>query len=128
METAPVRRLDANHDMTFGAGMRNIATGSEAAMQRLRCRLLSILGDWDLDQSHGIPWWQDPNSSVRPIMGAPRDLRYAESVIKKVILETNGIATIEAFASDFDGNTRQWTVRATCTTVDGQAFSFTQIF
>lgn len=97
-------------------------------MQRLRCRMLSVLGDWDLDQSHGIPWWQDPTSKVRPIMGAPRDLRYAESVIKKVILETNGIATIESFASDFDGDTRRWTVRGTCTTVDGQAFSFTQIF
>ena len=122
MATQPVRRLDANHDMTFGRGFRNIATLAEATQQRLRCRLLSVLGNWFLDQDHGIPWWGDGSLSTLPIMGGQKNLGYAEAVLKAAILATDGVATLDAFSIATDPKTRRMTVSCRGQTVDGGAF------
>lgn len=124
MATLLIRRNDANNDRTFGAGLRNYASGSEAAIQRMKCRLRVVLGEWFLDTTEGVPWWQVDTSTVRPIMGAPRDLRYAESVIKACILGTDGIASLVSFSSSFDTKTRKWSVSAKVITTDGDAASF----
>lgn len=123
MATSPVRRLDANHDYTFGGGLRNIATGSEAAEQRLRCRLLSVVGDWFLDITHGVPWWQPEQSDTQPIMGGPWNLAYAEATLKAAILATDGVATLDTFTLSVDGKTRKLSVSCSGTTVDGGAFN-----
>jgi hypothetical protein len=128
MSTRPVRRVDSNHDMTFGSGMLNFATGAEAAAQNVRCRLLVMAGEWFLDTSAGVPWWQNPASGVRPIMGVPRDLRYAEAVIKGVILATDGISAINNFDSSWDSKTRKWTVTVNLSSVDGDIGDITQVF
>lgn len=52
-----VRRLDANHDWMFGAGLSNYAEKSEAVMQCVKTILLSFANDWFLDLDHGIKWW-----------------------------------------------------------------------
>jgi len=124
--TMRVRRLDRNHDMTFGHGFNDIASGAESAAQRLVCRLLTIKGEWFLNTDDGVPWWQPTGSSVRPIMGAPRDLQYTEAVIKAHILETDGIATIEGFLLAFDSERRRLLVTATGTSVDGDVWNITQ--
>jgi hypothetical protein len=124
MATAPVRRLDASHDPIWGHGFRDIATTSEATQQRLRCRLLVIQGEWFLDTDAGVPWWQPPGSDVKPIMGGPRDLQYAESVLKKIILETDGVATLDRFSMHVDAH-RNLTISCSGTTVDGGAFTIT---
>jgi hypothetical protein len=128
MSTRPVRRVDSNHDMTFGSGLLNFATLAEAAAQNVRCRLLVMAGEWFLDTSVGVPWWQDPSSGVRPIMGVPRDLRYAEAVIKSVILATDGIAAINSFSSDWNAQTRKWAVTVNLSSVDGDIGDITQVF
>jgi hypothetical protein len=122
-----VRRLDANHDMTFGRGKRNIARTAEAVGQRLRCRLLMILGEWFLDTGAGVPWWQPDGSGTRPIMGASKNLQYAEAVLKATIIATDGIATLESFSMLFNGTTRKLTVAATGTTVDGDVWNIVQV-
>jgi hypothetical protein len=127
MATARVRRLNKAHDMTFGRGMADYAGGAEAAAQRLRCRLLTILGEWFLDTSAGVPWWQPEGSATQPIMGGPKNLQYAEAVIKAQILGTDGIATIEAFSMVFNGTTRKLTVACTGTTVDGDVFNISEV-
>lgn len=119
MATPTVRRLDANHDMTFGGSMRNIATTAESAEQLLRCALLYIRGEWFLDTDGGVPWWQPEGADAQPIMGVPRDLRYAESVLKATILSVTGIKDIVAFAIAVNTSTRKMTVSFTVTTDDG---------
>lgn len=125
MPTAPVRRLDANHDITFGHGLRDIATGAEATQQRVRTRLLVILGEWFLDLDDGVPWWQPEDSDVQPIMGGKKNLTYAEAVLKKRILESDGVATLDAFFINANPQTRTLTVTCSGTTVDGGAFTIT---
>lgn len=122
MATSPVRRLDANHDATFGSGFRNIATGSEAAEQRLRCRLLSLQNDWYLDITHGLPWWTEEGSDTQPFLGGPRNKPYIDATLKAYILATDGIATLDTYNSSIDGKTRKLTVSCSGTTVDGMAF------
>lgn len=121
MPTAPVRRLDANHDPYFGHGFRDIAQGAEAAQQRLRCQLLVILGEWFLDLDNGVPWWQPATSDVVPIMGKKRDDQYTESVLKAKILACDGVATLDLFKLTVDAN-RHMTVTCSGTTVDGATF------
>jgi hypothetical protein len=127
MGTMQVRRLDANHDMTFGSGRRNIASTGEGTAQRIRCRLLAILGEWFLDTSTGVPWWQPEGNGIQPIMGGPRNLQYAEAVLKAIILQTDGVDTLDAFSMSFDGTLRKLKVSATGTTVDGDAFNIVEV-
>lgn len=126
MATKTVRRLDANHDIQFGRGFQDIATTAEATAQRVTCRLLLIKGEWFLDADSGVPWWQPSDSLVQPIMGRRKDLAYAESWIKKTVLETDGVASITSFFMSFDGATRSLTVSLKGTTVDGDIFSISQ--
>jgi len=123
MPTAPVRRLDANGDKTYGRGLANYATGAEATRQRLTSRLRLILGEWFLDTDAGIPWWQPEDSGVRPIMGGRPDFAYTEALVKAAILGTDGIATLRSFSMSFDSSTRRLTIQATVTTVDDDSIT-----
>jgi len=119
MATPIVRALDSSHDMTFGRGAANFLSGSASTEQRLRCFLLLILGEFFLDTSRGIPWFQPEGSPNRPIMGGPKDLAYTESVIKSGVLQLEGIASIQAFSMAFNGTTRRLTISITVTDDDG---------
>lgn len=107
-----VRRLDRNHDMTFGRGLSNIARDDEAVAQRVRTRLYLLFGEWFLNTDAGVPYLQK-------ITAKPADLFYTESVIKKTILDTEGIAAITGFSMDFDRNTRKLSIEAAVTNIYG---------
>lgn len=51
-----VRRLDDNHDWTFGSGRADYATQSEAISQSVLTGLLSLRNDWFLNPDHGLRW------------------------------------------------------------------------
>ena len=121
MATQRVRRLDASNDFTFGRGSANYATGSESTEQRLLCYLRGIGGEWFLDTDRFIPWFQAEASDVKPIMGAngPRDLGYAEALVKAGILGIEGIASIKSFAMAFNVDTRHLSIDAVVLDDDG---------
>lgn len=117
--SAPVRKLDEAGDVMFGRGLQSFHSGSPATVQRTRTRLLLVLGEWFLDTSEGTPWWENEDSTARPIMGVTRNLGYAEAVLKARILGTDGIASIESWSMSFNGDTRKLSVSATVTDEDG---------
>lgn len=127
MATLRVRLLDAARDMTFGKGRSNYIGTAAATGQRLQCEIQLILGEWFLDTTAGVPWWQPGDSDVQPIMGKQRNLSYAEGVLKAKILSIDGIASIEAFATSFNSSTRKLSVSCTVTTVDGDTFNIKAI-
>lgn len=104
------RRLDKDHDITFGLGLANFTKDAEATAQNIRTRLMLLQGEWFMDTDAGLPYLQR-------FAQKPTDLAYAESVIKKTILETEGVKALAAFSMVFDGNTRQLVVQATVTTI-----------
>lgn len=121
-----MRRLDENHDMTFGRGKRNIAGTAEAVAQRLRCRLLTIRGEWFLDTDAGVPWYQPDDSEVYPIMGRRPNMQYNEAVLKAAILETDGVQTLDSFSLTFDHATRKLTIRAAGKDVYGDDYNIVE--
>jgi hypothetical protein len=112
------RRLDANHDMTFGAGLANFAVAAEATAQNVRTRLQVIQGEWFLDVSAGVPYLDNDYVS-KAITDKPADLAFAESSIQEEILDTEGVLSLVSFASQFNRSTRLFNVQAVVETEYG---------
>lgn len=107
-----IRRLDPAHDMTFGQGLANYARDAEATAQAVRTRLLLLLGEWFLDTDAGVPYLQE-------IMVKPANLPLAEAILKRTIIETEGVAELRSFGMALDPETRRLTIQATVANVYG---------
>lgn len=107
-----VRRLDDSHDMTFGQGIANMADEAESVAQRVYTRLLLLFSEWFLDTDAGVPYLQD-------VTIKPANMPLAEAVIKRTILETDGVLEIRSFNMTLDRETRRLTVSATVANVYG---------
>ncbi|TXG97757.1 MAG: hypothetical protein E6R08_06455 [Nevskiaceae bacterium] len=107
-----VRRLDDNHDMTFGHGLANMAFDQEAVAQRVRTRLYLLFGEWFLNTDAGVPYLQQ-------ITTKPMDLFLTESIIRSTITNTEGIATIDSFSMNYNSTTRRLAVDTTVATIYG---------
>lgn len=84
--------LDQYNDLAL---VRN----SEAIGQHARQRLMTFSGEWFLDIFAGVPW-------LREILGKSYDPVLAEAVIKKEILDTDGVTEITTFSTRFERETR----------------------
>ena len=98
-----VRRLDKNHDWTFGQGFNSYATDSEAIAQNVQTRLWSFEKDWFLDLEHGLPWLED--------MGRNANLEQLEIRIKRQVLETEGVVKITNYHAFLDPDNRQLNIQ-----------------
>lgn len=107
-----VRRLDEGHDMTFGQGLANYARDDEATAQAVETRLLLLFNEWFLDTDAGVPHLQD-------IMVKPANMPLAQAIIKRTILETEGVQEIRSFDMTYDRETRKLFIQATVTNIYG---------
>ena len=109
----------------WGRGLQNFATLAEATCQRVRTRLLLVLGEWFLDTTAGVPWFQpdDGSASAQPFMGGPANLGYVEATLKAAVLATDGVASINSFSMTFDHISRKLFVSINANSVDGGVFS-----
>lgn len=106
------RKLDANGDMTFGRSAANFWQDvPEAPAQAVRTRLALRLGEWFLDTTDGTPY-------ATQILGK-HTAGTRDAAIRERIVGTEGVTSIEAYASTFDPNTRSFTVQATISTQFG---------
>lgn len=105
-----VRRIGPDFDMTFGQGLANYARDAEATGQSVKTRLQLLREEWFLDTTAGVPYLQE-------ICVKPENLPLAESEIKRTILETVGVASIESFELIFTPETRRLVVRASVRTI-----------
>ncbi|MDC9598929.1 hypothetical protein [Xenorhabdus anantnagensis] len=91
-----VRRLDNNHDWTFGNGRSDYAIKSEAIAQSVQTRLLSLFNDWFLNPDHGVRWFdylrKNPN------------LMTMESELKTTVLNADGVTEITRFDIQLNEN------------------------
>lgn len=111
------RRLDANGDWTFGRGRSSYATKSECVRQKVETRLRSFKQDWFLNLDHGINWFGNM---------ARRGTRVKlEAEIRSCILQTEGVKTLTAFASQYQPKNRKLTITATFTDIYGNSSEVT---
>jgi len=107
------RKLDAAGDYTLGSGQDWLVNSPEAVAQAVRTRLALNLGEWFVDTTDGMPWDTE-------VLGK-RTALTRDAVIKDRILGTPGVTAITEYSSNFDGNTRRFSVTATITTAYGTA-------
>ena len=82
-----------------GTGSLAVVRDAEAVGQHVGVRLMAYQGEWFLDKTAGVPWF-------RELMGGAYDAALAESVMKAVILDTDGVTGINSFSVRFDRSTR----------------------
>ena len=80
------RRLNQNHDWTFGRGASNYADSNEAILLNCKTRLLSFKNDWFLDQNQNIDWFT--------ILGQKNNEQTIINEVERVCLSSDGIAKV----------------------------------
>ena len=113
-----VRRLDANGDMCFGHGDSDWLTDADAVAQVVYTTLKLTLGAWFLDTSLGVAWQQQPVGQPA-IIGRQFDQAFAESELKRVVLETEGVSEISSFDFSYDSTARTFSAQIGVLTIYG---------
>lgn len=94
--------LDSNHDIIIGRGATRI-DGAPQVAQLVKCRLLTLLGEWKQDTSLGLPWFEGIFSkNVRPA-----DIQAA---LASIIRSTNGVQQLISLDVDADYRERNLTI------------------
>lgn len=107
-------KLNANRDLTSG-----IVTGAEEIMQRLVTRLRRELGEWVLNVTAGLPWYQNGAG----LLGS-KDKKTLDLLVRKETLGTAGVNRIVSYSAIYASANRQYTIYMTLVTEEGN-FNFT---
>ena len=108
--------LDSNHDIIIGRGATRIG-GAEQISQLVKCRLLTLLGEWKQDTSLGIPWFEGIfTKNVRPA-----DIQLT---IANIIRGTAGVQQLISIELDADYRARTLTITFTAISDYGNISDF----
>lgn len=91
--------LDASGDFDLSTGDLQITRGAEAIRQSVQIHLQFFLGEWFLDPTAGIPWWQKVFKKVQ-------DPNVLQPIFRNGILAVTGVSAIEQLVLTFDHATR----------------------
>lgn len=95
--------LDVDGDLDISAGDLVLVSDADAVLQAVRIRLQFFKGEWYLDESAGLPYFQD-------ILVKNPDMNVLQFLFRKAILETPGITTVNALTLSFDSAARSLSV------------------
>ena len=73
-------KLDSSWDIIPGKGMTRVV-GVEYIAQLVKSRLLTLYGEWDLDLTVGVPWFNN-------VLGTSEGLQSAQQIILNTINQT----------------------------------------
>lgn len=106
LNTASHELVIVNNDLVLAAGVDLIG-------QRIKQRLQLFLGEWYLDVTAGVPYFQEI------LIKGPRQGR-VESILKATVTGTPGVTELLAFDLGFDSPTRVLTLTFTVRTDAGE--------
>lgn len=92
--------LDGNHDLAMVGGQLSVSGG---LAQRIDCRLRTIMGEWWLDGSIGVPYFTE-------IFKKSPDLVVVRQALLTVIQAVPGVAHVDSLVLDFDRRNRSLAV------------------
>ena len=105
-----VRRLDSNGDLTFGNGLGNYITNTQAVAQILKTRLLLFTGEWWADLNDGLPLWTN-------ILGvSSANISAITLIIQNRILGTPQVLNVTDLAIVYNSAVRSYSFSCTVTT------------
>lgn len=90
--------LDSNHDIIIGRGATRIYGAAQVA-QLVKCRLLTLMGEWKLDSSIGLPWFE----AIFTKQVRPADI---EAAIANIIRGTPGVQQLISIEINADYSVR----------------------
>lgn len=105
--------LDADGDLDISTGDFTLTRGVEAIRQAIQIKLQFFQGEWFLDLTAGVPFYQ----SVLVKNPSPGVL---QSVFRKAILEVPGVLEVTTLSITTNRATRGLTVTFTATTDVGE--------
>ena len=105
-------RLTQSHDLSRGGYDLQIVVGVDLVRQRIKQRLLTILGEWFLDQSIGLPWFGELNQK-----GITQSR--VRTLLIRQITQTAGVLRLEDFSLEYDNQNRTLSVAFRVETVAG---------
>lgn len=92
------------HDLVFVNGQATVTqTQSEIVTQRLKIALYTFLGEWFLDTSIGVPYFQQ-------IFGKVRSKSAIDVIFQNIIANDEGVVEIREFSSDLSTSDRGYTM------------------
>lgn len=107
-----VRKLDPVTNDIVTSGVQFTSEREEIA-QTIKTRLRLFLGEYFRDINDGTRWWED-------VLGKGQGEPTREAAIKRRIAQTEGVVQIVKYESDFDINSREYTISAEVLTRYGQ--------
>jgi len=105
--------LDNDWDLELEDNSFRLTTGADAIAQHLKAKFQLFLGEWFLDTSIGVPYYED-------ILIKKPSFVVVQEILKDVILETPGVLELETFKIDFDSSTRTFTLEFKVLTTEGE--------
>ena len=109
-----IRRQDVNGDFVFGHGLADYLTNDEAVALLLKQRLWLWLGEWFLDVTAGVNWWQ--------VLGTrPPALLLAEQELRRIASTTEDVVRVTGLSLSFDHTTFVADITAQIVTVNSSA-------
>ena len=103
-------------DVAVSGGQLQIADGVEALRQAIQMRLSIWAGEWFADRSVGVPYLR--------FLGVPGATTLAESLLRRAIATTPGVATLDRFSLTLDAR-RRARVSFEATAITGEPIAVT---
>jgi hypothetical protein len=94
---------DDGYDIPVLLGEQLTVTNSEQVAQSIKQRLLHFLDEWFLDKEAGTEWYEK-------VFQRPVDKNGIDIVLKKRILDTNGVTSLKSYSSTFNKGDRNFSV------------------
>lgn len=110
-------KLDSTNDIIIGRGATR-TDGVDYVAQLVENRLSTVLGEWELDSSVGVPW----NTSIL-VKGV--DMTLIRGLIYDTIASTPGVASVGGISLSPDYNERKLYISFTARAVGGLEFNVT---
>jgi hypothetical protein len=109
--------LDANGDIAIGQDV-SWTTSLAAVVQSCRIALQMIRGEWFLNDSEGVPYWERSGvPAADALLGQPYNQLKATAAFRAALLDVPEVITILALTVSLDKTLRKlsvtWTVRTT---------------
>jgi hypothetical protein len=115
-----LRLNEQTYDLDLVNGDLVLTQSDDAIRQLIVQRLRTFLGEWFLDLSVGVPYFQD-------ILKKNPNIQVVDGVLKQTILDTPGVVELLTFELDFESGTRKLKVDCSIRTRTG-VIDFSEAF
>ena len=107
------RALNECNDIFLNGNRISVNQDAEQVAQKVKTKLLFYQGEWFLDITVGVPYFQQ-------VFVKPALIGTIESLIKSQIINTDGVSKLTSFSSNFDKSTRKMSVSFSALTIYGE--------